>query len=182
MKHLLPLLCLTLLLFGQCKKDDPSPSTGPDGYIGGHPLDSLGLPFVTTEGLNTMGCLINGEPWLPLRENLTGDLVYHIPFSITEEGDLNISAYSDLENDDRAFLIAGEDIVETGEYPLIGNFFDDNTACGFFNLDSSYDNLLSISRLDLINEVISGAFEMRVINLDCDTLTITQGRFDISSE
>lgn len=175
-------LSFILLLGPSCKKDCSEENMQPDGYVAGHPLDSLGLPHATTEGLNTMGCLVNGEVWLPLKPNILGDLVYHVPFSITGEGDLNISAFSDLENDERAFLIAAEDIQAIGFYPLISNFFDDNTSCGFFNLDSTYNNYLFISEIDFSTEIISGQFGMRLVNPDCDTLNITDGRFDLSSE
>ena len=45
-------------------------------------LDSLGLPPATTTGENTFGCLINGEPWLPLKRNIFGTLSYQIDFTM----------------------------------------------------------------------------------------------------
>ena len=74
-KHKL-LLLLLLSIITSCnkckKKEDPPPK-----------IDTTVLPPATTTGENTMGCLINGEVWLPLKENFLGNLVYDVSFEVT---------------------------------------------------------------------------------------------------
>ena len=56
------LLFLIFALFFACNKDD-EPTPEPE------------LPPLTTEGLNTLGCYINGEPWvaeIPPLSEITG--------------------------------------------------------------------------------------------------------------
>lgn len=52
MNRKLPLsLCLLLTQCSQCKKDDPAPEEQ--------------LPPATQTGANTLGCLVNGQPYTP---------------------------------------------------------------------------------------------------------------------
>jgi hypothetical protein len=163
------------------------PSTDPNGNIGGHPLDELGLPFATTEGLNTMGCLINGEPWLPLKENLVGDLVYHIPFSVGAQsmgGGVSIQGIRDFDNWNEVLDVVADPAESIGffEFPSYANYYiDSNSGCGFYDLDTTFNSYVQITKLDFNSEIVSGRFEMQVVNENCDTLTITHGRFDLSS-
>jgi hypothetical protein len=186
MKPILYCVILSLcLFFSGCKKEEMSCGS-PFGEAGGHPLDSLGLPYATTEGLNTMGCLINGEPWLPLKENIFGDIVYHIPFSLTGDGTLNLyGKHKNLElNKNETLRIAGFDVLSIGNYfyPSTTSYFVDFESCGDFSIDTTWaHNGFTIHHLSFENEIVSGTFEMRVVNPDCDTLTITNGRFDLSS-
>ena len=59
-KYLLSMICLFILVLG-CKKDHVAP-TPPVDNIDLHKYP--GLPDATQSGLNTMGCLINGKPWV----------------------------------------------------------------------------------------------------------------------
>lgn len=56
-KYLLSMICLFIVVLG-CKKDHVAP-TPPVDNIDLHKYP--GLPDATQFGLNTMGCLINGE-------------------------------------------------------------------------------------------------------------------------
>jgi hypothetical protein len=170
------------LFFSGCKKEEMSCGS-PYGEAGGHPLDSLGLPYATSEGLNTMGCLIDGEPWLALRENVLGDIVYHIPFSITN-GALFIVGIDGREDpvDGITLSADGVDIIDSYSFASqLAAYEIEESECGFYNLDSTYFNFIEVIYIDFDDEIISGRFEMRVVNPDCDTLTITNGRFDLSS-
>ncbi len=69
------------------------------------------------------------------------------------------------------------------EYPEVSTtdiYYDSQTNCGTFGLDSTYYNHFTITRVDFDEHILSGTFELRVIKNDCDTLTITEGRFDVA--
>ena len=153
-------------------------------------LDSLGLPPATTTGENTFGCLVNGEPWLPLKRNIFGTLSYQIDFSTGTSSPgyftcLMVQSYDSLESYIQFSVL---DVFNEGIY-----FNTDLTDGGEFssdgdiNIDTSYEIDLSyqeseviITRLDSIAEIISGTFNLRYIKVtDSDTLMVTEGRFDL---
>jgi len=170
---------LTLLLLlsiivscDKCKKEDTPNQIG-----------TTVLPPATTTGENTMGCLINGEVWLPLKENYFGNLVYDVSFEVaplSQGGGVSIQAVKGSE----VLLVFAEDVTDIGVYyyhnwAYISNYNYANN-CGIYRLDSTYINSVEITNLDYSENIVSGLFQMRLINEECDTLTITEGRFDLS--
>lgn len=180
------LLIVTVLLFSQCKKDkEDGLHPGATGMIAGHPLDELGLPYATTEGKNTMGCLINGEPWMPLQESFLGPLIFHVPFSLSGSGNLNVQGHRYHDGHNETLHMSCPSVLDEGLFSgsaVNAIVLDDNTSCGFFELDTTYANQIEATVVDFEGEIVSGRFQMRVVNPDCDTLTITEGRFDLSAQ
>ena len=175
-----PLLLAALLGLCQCKHTDPAPPKPEDQ-----------LPPATQTGANTFGCLLNGQPWLPTYglTGLTG------PFRVSYDpgysgGSLQIRVHRIVSGlpDGQDFIIGGAPISKEGNY-VIGN----TAPCGVYystGLQSGpcqeYYNApgltmhgqLTITHLDMTKGIISGTFTFTLAQPGCDTLKVTQGRFD----
>ena len=173
------LLYLALLLLTQCSKckNDPKPAD-----------PSSQLPPATQTGANTFGCLVNGQPFTP--QGNTGTSNFNASYDPTfRGGTLDIRAYNcsgDCTNAKRTILLGGEGINKVGTYPLVSNgqqsasFFDRSKPfpCSEYrgNGGDYINGTLIISRLD--GGLVSGTFSFKAAHAGCDTLKITQGRFD----
>ncbi|MDQ2770914.1 MAG: DUF6252 family protein [Bacteroidota bacterium] len=167
------LLLAALLGLSQCHKKDPEP------------VDQL--PPATQTGANTFGCLVNGQGWTPQGYNGRSNysLVYDAGY---RNGTLNISTYRYGGNgspDVQYITLASDSLKAIGRYPLTiphhqeALFSDSRTKCEFLGGDPYYRRgTLTITRLDLQAGIISGTFEFTLAKPGCDTIKITQGRFD----
>jgi hypothetical protein len=56
-----------------------------------------------------------------------------------------------------------------------------NTGCSYSlrEEDNGQSGQLTITRLDLQNQIIAGTFSFTLTKKDCDTVRITDGRFDL---
>lgn len=195
-KYLFISVSLIILLFS-CKKEDLS-------YLHKYP----GLPDATQSGENTMGCLINGVPWIANIENPSF-------FSSLRRLQANYGENRESQNDyDKYFLkinckkIAEKDEKLTNGYRIsedfdiylrpvnkIGqyqkydfNFFKFNYSIynditgksKSYIIDSTAIQKIQITKIDTINNIISGLFELKLIRIsdNSDSLKITNGRFD----
>jgi hypothetical protein len=173
------LIFLFFILFAafSCKKKECDNPNVVDG------INLTELPPATMTGANTMGCLINGEIWLPLGRNLLGDLIYDINFDVNSPnsgGGFTIQGTRNIEDYFAIMLVSAADVLTQGEYPFLlptSNFGD---TCGVFDLDTTYNNFIEITKIDFEEEILSGLYQMQLINNECDTLTVTEGRFDLS--
>ncbi|WP_299758694.1 hypothetical protein [uncultured Pontibacter sp.] len=169
----LPLLLLfALLSFSSCKKKDANPKEV--------------LPAATMEGKNTFGAMVNGKVWLPKgRPSL-----FRSNFIVTYDpgykgGTLNVSAYRKAnENSPESAMVMGMTQVDhEGVYT-----FDDVELSGvrYYNGICEYDDApdfyqrgkLEVTKLDLVNGIIAGKFELTLAITGCDTIRINEGRFD----
>jgi hypothetical protein len=172
----LPLyLALALLTqCSRCKDQDPSPEQQ--------------LPPATQTGANTFGCLINGKPYLPAGNNGTSNyaVLYDPGFN---GGSLDIRTYNKAGSNDLYLLVGGDSIAQVQTYLMkigssTGIYFDDPSrpaSCTTVNTgdkDTYRKGRLMITRLDLQAGIISGTFEATLARPGCDTVRITQGRFD----
>ena len=71
-----------LFCFAQCKKNNP---------------DSNGLPAATQDGKNTLGFLLNGQPWKPQGNNGTANLSLYYDATLAGGG-FNLAAYRIISN------------------------------------------------------------------------------------
>ena len=189
MKHLkiyillLALPCLAL----QCNKDkdDPDPDNGNNN-------NKEQLPPATQSGENTFGCLVNGKVWRPENNNQLesslkasfglGRLDINAQREIPEQKvdqHLNIYIYRYLSNVKEYSL--GRYNKDSIKYLNFANFWDDNTGCWFYTT-SDKKNYLKLTRLDSVENIVSGRFEFTAVNDSCgdvDTIRVTKGRFDI---
>ena len=169
--YLLPLLAL--LALAQCKK-----KADPD------PVDQL--PSATQTGANTFGCLVNGQAWTPKGSDGTSN--YSIAYDVGyRQGTLNISTYRYANSDanSKQLIIIYSDSLKTiGNYPLVSDgrrealFKDRATGCEFFGGPYYRRGNLTITRLDLQAGIISGTFAFTLYKPGCDSVRVTQGRFD----
>jgi hypothetical protein len=165
-----PLLLLTVLLTGKCKKDN---------------IDELSkLPSATQSGANTFGCLINGKAWVPfgynspypnyriILENTSGGLVLDIRVYRTFNGERTDLTLGGLINVGNASYDFRNKDTMTIQYSF--------GSCYMTPHDSLYRlGKLILSRLDFTSGIVSGTFECNLYRPDCgDTIRITNGRFD----
>ncbi len=176
MKHLK--LCLLLFamanIFASCTKDKQSEDQ---------------LPPATQTGAGTFGCKINGKVYVPKGSSGTGRPNPHIQYDYDLNGNpyLSIETFQYPTSNKTGLLIAFRNLAIIGYYPVSDSFrFDFGWPdviqnCG----NSSSDiNVLkwgggNITKLDITNRIISGTFDFKVKNTTCDTVYITNGRFDI---
>ena len=171
-----PLLLATLLGLSQCQKNDAGPA---------RPEDQL--PPATQTGQHTFGCLLNSQPWTP--GGNVGPLNYRLIYDAGYAGgDLEIRAYRyvDALKDTQYFLITGAPISKVGTYPLDGKTAGVYYSSGikgpcyeyYNNPKLTVQGQLIVSRLDLTQGIVSGTFSFKLFQPGCDTVKITQGRFD----
>ncbi|WP_310396475.1 hypothetical protein [Hymenobacter sp.] len=167
---------LALLLLTQCskcKQDDPAP------------LDQL--PPATQTGANTFGCLVNGQAYTPKGSN--GMSNFYVSYDPTFRGgafgietyrveDKGLTRYLNIDaapiNAVGSYSLnlgAGEVLYSSGEGSLCGFMYDSR--------DVTYRKAtLIITRFDKNSRIVAGTFDAVIARNGCDTLKITQGRFD----
>ncbi len=175
MKHLnkiiiLPLLAL-LLVASSCKKDKVEPQ----------------LPAATMEGKNTFGALVNGKVWTPKGRPSTFqsnfDVVYDPGYA---GGSLDIRVFRKVKDNPAFFeyMALGKTQVDhEGVYywdnPELGTVYFTSESCDYRRDADVYRvGKLEITKLDLTNGIISGKFEFTLAKPGCDTVRVTEGRFD----
>jgi hypothetical protein len=175
-------LYLALLMLTQCSKcksDDPAPLAQ--------------LPPATQEGKNTFGCLVNGQAFTPSGSvGLSSNFVVSYEPSATLGGNLNIQAFryrSDNANSKQTIQLSAGPIFQARTYRLdlsstegLANYFDRSkpSPCDdYFYADMSYRRgSITLTRLDEQAGIIAGTFEVTMAKTGCDTIRITDGRFD----
>ncbi|MBS1559874.1 MAG: hypothetical protein JST69_14230 [Bacteroidetes bacterium] len=173
MKSILHLLSLALILhLTSCdlfKKSDPKPLT-----------EQEKLPAATQIGKNTFGCLVNGKAFVPTS---SVDLA-----SVYQQGTLVI--YANLYNPFRTVSVTLNEKnygpITTQSYNMVSYpdyyssaFFQTGSAVCNYKPQNTFSGTVTITKLDRSLYTVSGLFEFSTITLSCDTLKITNGRFDI---
>lgn len=178
MKHLFfTILPLALLL--SCQKSTPAP------------VDQL--PPATQTGANTFGCLVNGQPWTPSGNNGTPNL--RADYDPTYAGgSLQVKAYRYTgagNNVLQGLTFGATNVTQPGIYsfPLTGpngisySDFGAPAPQSYFSTSSGtltyQKGTLTLTRFDLARGIMAGTFTFTLAQPGCDTLKITQGRFDV---
>ena len=172
---ILLLFVFCLFINAKCKKDNP---------------DINGLPPTTQSGNNTLGFLLNGQPWIPKGNNGTANLSIDVDFGFNEGG-FSIAAYRLLGGGSAQDIIFGirdslnhlsiPISLSLGQNSLFGIRFG-NDNCTFYSSDANTikSGALVITKLDKAARIISGTFSATLSKLGCsDTIMITDGRFDM---
>jgi hypothetical protein len=186
--HQLKFFCLLLVLpclALQCNKDkdDPDPDNG---------NGKEQLPPATQSGENTFGCLVNGKVWRPKDDGFWSSKLK----ASYGRGTLGIKVEKD-NNSKREIISIGvlEEAYELGIHKINGSDHPKNNA-SFINqvkeenniteciykTDSINTGYLKLTRVDSIENIVSGRFEFTAVNDSCgdvDTIRVTKGRFDI---
>ncbi len=174
------LLYAALLTLTQCSKckNDPAPAD-----------PASQLPPATQTGANTFGCLVNGQVWTP--SGNTGVSNFGVLYEPRPMGaNLNIQTYR-INKDGRQYInLSCGPVTSARTYSLnipvtqgTASYTDTArpTQCGSYdsNTPPAYrEGRMTITRLDANAGIIAGTFDVTFAQPGCDTLKITQGRFD----
>lgn len=150
-------------------------------------FDTNGLPAATQEGKNTLGFRLNGQAWTPKGVRGTANLSIDYDPNFNN-GIFDITAYDFSSPQAEQFTIGIRDSLNFINAPqiytitqtsLCGISFTNN--CDYFSrLSGSFcSGNLTITKLDRLNHIISGTFSATLYKPGCDTIKITDGRFDM---
>jgi len=173
-QHLLPITFLTfyLLTLVACSNDDKPEN----------PVDTL--PPITQTGENTFACLINGKPFFSSSDRRAfytfADGAYTLGISGSRTDGIGL----------RSINLVALDIVQgvtEGSFPLSTRASDGYSARytigGGLTLDTGTKDenpgILTITRFDLEEFIVSGTFDFSVKDEEGNTLNFTDGRFDL---
>ena len=171
-------LYLALLTLTQCSscKDGPGPNAQ--------------LPPATQEGKNTFGCRVNGQVFTPNGSvGLNDNFVVSYEPSATLGGNFNMQAFRYVNGSKETIQFSAGPIFQARTYSLdLGsndgsvNYFNralPNPCDRYYSYDMSYrQGSLTLTRLDEQAGIIAGTFEVTIAKPGCDTIRITDGRFD----
>ncbi|WBO86705.1 DUF6252 family protein [Hymenobacter yonginensis] len=174
-KLLLYSACLLLTQCSKCKDNDPTPEEQ--------------LPPATQTGANTFGCLVNGQPWTP--QGSDGTANYTVSYDLFPSGGiLNISTYrisGQGGNDFQTIALWAKEIQSPNTFSIqnsstaAASFLDRKTNCYWSSTDATLTyrrGTLTITRLDLQAGIVSGTFAFTLYKPGCDSIRVTNGRFD----
>ena len=173
------IICCTLFS-NSCKKDNTTNNNN----------DNVpGLPPATQRGANTFGFLLNGQPWVPQGSNGTNNLSIDYDQGINK-GIFNIAASKTISafeysriwigiDDSLNLLIAPYDVVvNKTSIGFIKYSNNGNCIIRSFDNDVISNGKITVQKHDRITSIISGKFVGFLSRIGCDTIKITQGRFD----
>lgn len=181
MKRIFFILLLPLLINASCKKT-VTPTT---------PTPTIEqLPPATQEGKNICGFLVNGKVWLPKGRIGNGEpnlKWWYDPGYHNGTFNINGSRYDKSEGDKfTGFVIAIDNFSTAGNYELntsgrITGYSDYNKNCIYYREDTipGSKNFINITTFNLQQGIIAGTFQFSLAKSGCDTIRITEGRFDI---
>lgn len=137
------------------------------------------LPPATMEGKSTFGCLVNGKARVT---RVSTDVL-----SDYQSGVLQISAGIDEKDRDQGITLAILSGVTQGssynlsndpQYEAKFNWVKPSMLC-FYDDENTISGTLTITKLDQTKLIVSGLFEFTTVVAGCDTIRVTDGRFDI---
>ncbi len=151
---------LTLNL--HCEKDETTP---PDQ-----------LPPYTQIGANTIGCMVNGRVFIPIKHDLYG-------FSFGWYKD-DLELYIDRKGERVYIAISDKTVTDTGVYDLTyvnaqKNIFYLPEFGGGFKTNPMHTGQLHIQYWDKQRHIMAGTFYFDAISDDSSIVHITDGRFDM---
>lgn len=165
------------LMASACRKAPPDPE--PD------------LPPETQTGEGTIGCYINGKPWVPQPFLSIGtDPFLEVNYGGVNPGLLYLGARINKNPNSSSLTIFVKPWAKKGDNEIWYNklsdyaFINYDTAafknpCNGFRIDTLKTKRLTITKLDTVGVgIISGTFEFTAFNVCGDTLRFTKGRFD----
>jgi hypothetical protein len=176
MKNLI-LLLLTTFTLSCCNKDDNTPT---------NPIDQL--PPATQIGANKVGCLVNGEVFLPKGSNPFGSPIVNCHYQyVNDTWNFSLGYSNNQQEHLRGINVAskGVELQQGQTYPLV---LQSNNSCyasyGRSTIPQYYTNNinigeLKITKLDQVNNIISGTFWFDAVNSNSEKVEIREGRFDM---
>lgn len=153
-------------------------------------IDNGGLPPTTQTGSNTLGFLLNGQPWIPKGQvGVSANLTVNVDFGYNK-GIFVINAYRFNESGEKeVFSVGVRDSLNFFQIPItiplsrtsLYGITYRNNKCDYFNQQVDVESVgnLTITKLDKTSQIIAGTFSARLSKIGCDTIKITDGRFDM---
>ncbi len=154
------------------------------------------LPTLSQDGRKAMGFLLNGEVWVPKgRTGQAQNYTLDVDPDFDSLGVFGIGAYrfpnfgkeTGADKGYQSFAI-GASTKSIGTFyfdkksvqGLFVYFYDEESQCIYGTRDSTTagSGYLKITRYDLEKGVFQGEFEVTLWKPGCDTMRITEGRFD----
>ena len=173
MKNILLLFFVGFFCFAKCNKET---------------LYNNGLPAATQQGKNTLAFMLNGQAWTPKGFNGTANLSVDVDFGFND-GIFNVVGYRTTNSTTEQFTIGISDSLNVITVPHTFIIFPNSVfgisytknPCDYFSKESATisKGTLVITKLDRINKIISGTFEGSLSKSGCETIQITDGRFDM---
>lgn len=169
------MLFLLALTLSCCNNDD-------DNNQPTNPIDQL--PPATQTGANTFGCLLDGHAFLPGRGGNPLDCVYQF---VNGEWYFALQANREDENFNLIGLSLSTNALELEEnvvYNLLENE-SGNVSGGYYYISinsftsQNYTGELTITKLDMQNQIVSGTFWYDIEDQDGIVHEIREGRFDM---
>lgn len=172
MRNILLTLTTTLLFFCACKK--PKTPTQPD--------NPYGLPNATQTGADVFACRVNGQNWVSSKSIYSMNAGYRNDtlFAFGTIGDNNY--FEKL-----GFEINGNSqpnmTYQVGPRTCSFRLSTNKSCLGYLGSNvlnlQGVNGLVRLTQNDTNKKIISGAFECIIPIPNCDTLRITDGRFDL---
>jgi len=159
-KYLLVLTCASCNLFDL---NEPQKKTELDN-----------LPPITQTGENTFGCLVNGKA-MTITNSLNMTAIYQGGGVQFGGGGVYMVALDPFAiNIPYDFMDIGEGVSRARYTKEV----QEGLFC-FYEYKDTYEGYVTFSKIDKKNYIISGTFEFSTVTQDCDTVRITNGRFDM---
>jgi hypothetical protein len=166
-----------LIIFSDCKKSNP--------------YSDNGLPPATQTGQGMFACRLNGKPWISRRgrpslgANIIGDTTLTVGGSVllspTGQERLGIVIEGIYEYSKKNYTL-NDTLTAYAVYeksPGRECFLKVNTGFGDWAVKKVTGGIFILTKVDTVNKIVAGTFNFIVPTDFCDTLRITDGRFDI---
>ena len=174
MKRVIFLAAAIILFSSNCKKNKhPIPPDNP-----------YGLPNATQTGANIFACRVNGQNWISetgiyeMGGGYSGDTIWASGKTSTQLHYERITVRVDGNS-----IVGNTDMIASNSSAKI--FFQGNRnclcpdgGCSVFTIYATSGQII-VTNIDTQRKIISGKFECKIPMPQCDTLVITDGRFDI---
>jgi len=166
------ILPFVVFIFNQCKEEPINPNTDD------------GLPPATQAGANIFACKINGQNWISgtgirlMNAGLSNDTAW----LTGADGGTNYFERITIRIDGGALIANNPFLIPNN--PQVKILFSANKSCeGLLGstIINSYasEGKVTLTKIDAANRVVSGLFESKLPIPNCDTVIITNGRFDV---
>jgi len=179
MKNYITYILITLLLTS-CNNDDDNNSQDPVSQ----------LPPMTTTGENTIGCLVNGEPFTDsgLMNNfyqfVNGDYFLSISWEQGNTGNIKYGqiAIRRVEIEEGETYILNINSIQNDFTGGNANYtFINENDSGEYQTNSNYFGSITFTRFDTDNQIMSGFFNFQAEEITTgEIINITNGRFDLT--
>lgn len=166
-KNLYLLFLLPLLALTGCNNDDNSRKA---------PVDQLPPP--TQSGKYTFGCLVNGEVMIP--DDTTSMLAEYQGGMMQIIGEVwHEDFFQTIKIIVLDPIIIGQnyDLTDMSTTRVIYSRKINGSICNY-EAEDTFNGWIKFSKIDRTNLIVSGTFEYSTVTENCDTIRVTNGRFD----